>query len=37
VLTAPIPTRRIPSFPVGSAIFSGFFTTGNYIIGIGIK
>jgi hypothetical protein len=32
VLTAPIPTRRMPSFPVGSAIFFGFFTIVNYII-----
>jgi SAM-dependent methyltransferase len=33
VLTAPMPTSKIPSFPVGSAIFGGFFTTGNYIMG----
>ena len=32
VLTAPIPTSRMPSFPVASAIFGGFFTTGDYII-----
>jgi ubiquinone/menaquinone biosynthesis C-methylase UbiE len=32
VLTAPIPTRRMPSFPVAASIFGGFFTTGNYII-----
>ena len=32
VLTAPIPTRRMPSFPAGSAIFGGFFTIWNYII-----
>lgn len=32
VLTAPIPTSRIPSFPVAASIFGGFFTTGNYII-----
>jgi SAM-dependent methyltransferase len=31
VLTAPMPTRRMPSFPVASAIFGGFFTTGDYI------
>ena len=32
VLTAPIPTSRIPSFPAGSAIFGEFFTIWNYII-----
>jgi len=32
VLTAPSPTSRIPSFPLAPSIFSGFFTTGNYII-----
>src|SRR5262245_46671985 len=32
VLTAPIPTRRMPSFPVAASIFGGFFTTENYII-----
>jgi len=32
VLTAPIPTRRMPSFPAGSAIFGVFFTIWNYII-----
>ena len=32
VLTAPIPTRRMPSFPAGSAIFGEFFTIWNYII-----
>jgi hypothetical protein len=34
VLTAPMPTSSTPSFPVASAIFWGFFTTGNYIINI---
>lgn len=37
VLTAPNPTRRMPSFPLASAIFSEFFTTGNYIIANGFK
>ena len=32
VLTAPNPTSRMPSFPVATSIFGGFFTTGNYII-----
>src|SRR5262245_15617626 len=32
VLTAPIPTSRMPSFPVAASIFGGFFTTENYII-----
>jgi hypothetical protein len=32
VLTAPIPTRRMPSLPAGSVIFFGFFTIVNYII-----
>src|SRR6478752_8496424 len=32
VLTAPMPTSMIPSFPVASAIFAGFFTTADYII-----
>jgi hypothetical protein len=37
VLTAPMPTSKTPSFPVASAIFGGFFTTGNYIILPGVK
>jgi hypothetical protein len=32
VLTAPIPTSKMPSFPAGSAIFGVFFTIRNYII-----
>ena len=32
VLDGAHPTSRMPSFPVASAIFGGFFTTGNYII-----
>jgi hypothetical protein len=31
VLTAPMPTSKMPSFPVASAIFVGFFTAGDYI------
>ena len=32
VLTAPMPTSKIPNLPVATSIFGGFFTTGNYII-----
>ena len=32
VLTAPMPTSMMPSFPLASAIFTGFFTTAHYII-----
>src|SRR4029450_11476016 len=32
VLTAPIPTRRMPSLTVAEPVFGGFFPTENYII-----
>ncbi len=32
VLTAPMPTSRMPSFPFTSAMFCGFFTARDYII-----
>jgi hypothetical protein len=32
VLTAPMPTSRMPSFPVAASILGEFFTTGDYII-----
>ena len=31
VLTAPMPTSMMPSFPSAFSIFCGFFTTGDYI------
>jgi SAM-dependent methyltransferase len=35
VLTAPMPTSRMPSRPLAASIFGGFFTTANYIISAG--